>query len=319
MRQRNHISTPTLEAETRRSMAQIDAQISALESQMPTAVRRDALAALRPDGCVCFGAGGVGRLIAIESGVPIFEMACPSCPEGAAMAAMVEDRVAGVQRVTDANRFVDQSYLDEQRGRWIAAAVVRAGLDHGKYDDRFSAFRRAAAPMSPELVGYASILERRFSERIAVPRGVFLYGPSGHGKTGLARCSGRVWIDQGRNALFIRAGDIFNRLYQGYSRKDGSTDALLEMLRTVPLLIVDDLGTERPTEHNRHHLLDLLLWRHNDRDRLVTLITSNYDIATTARRISESTDDDETARISGRLNEMCDPFEIISRDLRSAA
>src|SRR5213078_2422924 len=64
----------------------------------------------------------------------------------------------------------------------------------------------------------------------------------------------------------------------------GSYDSRFEAIRAVPLLIVDDLGTENTTPWAREKLYQIFNHRYNH--RLPTVITSNADLETLDPRIA---------------------------------
>src|SRR4029079_3312899 len=64
----------------------------------------------------------------------------------------------------------------------------------------------------------------------------------------------------------------------------GSYDSRFEAIRAVPLLIVDDLGTENTTPWAREKLYQIFNHRYNH--RLPTVITSNTDLESLDPRIA---------------------------------
>ncbi len=120
---------------------------------------------------------------------------------------------------------------------------------------------------------------RRASE-IAVdyarePEGWLLFtGTYGCGKTHLAAAIANARLQAGGSVLFMVVPDLLDYLRTTYSpNSDISFDNLFDQVRTTPLLILDDLGTQSSTAWAQEKLFQLLNHRHNA--QLPTVITSN--------------------------------------------
>lgn len=107
---------------------------------------------------------------------------------------------------------------------------------------------------------------------------LYLHGPAGEGKTGLAASLGLALVglaDDSRRVPTVRffVGrdwlDVVRRASLGDDRGDEIEDAA----RGADVLILDDLGTERVTPFARERLLSLI--DHRYRFELPTVVTSN--------------------------------------------
>ena len=160
-------------------------------------------------------------------------------------------------------------------------------------------------------------------------KSAFIFGPRGTGKTHLAAAITRDLI------LKIRPTEYEGTRGEGGYIKPGALDfplmrsvseLLLEIRRTYnaqggddesklidhysrhPVLILDDLGAEKPTEWARATLY-LIINRRYEADAK-TFITSNYDLGGIRDRID--------SRISSRLAELCEILKLGGADRRSA-
>lgn len=135
---------------------------------------------------------------------------------------------------------------------------------------------------------------------------LYLHGPYGTGKTGLAVATMRakmgLEIGEGHHTyrgLFITVPDLLAKLRQSYDAARGSGGAteaeLMESLYTVPLLVLDDLGAERATDWAVERLFSVVNRRHDY--HLQTIITSNLNPKQLAQHLGE--------RIVWRVLEMC--------------
>ena len=104
---------------------------------------------------------------------------------------------------------------------------------------------------------------------------LLLTGPNGCGKTHLAVAIAGERIEQGATVFFAIVPDLLDHLRATFS--PGSPveyDQLFEQVRSVPLLVLDDLGAESSTPWAQEKLYRLMVHRHNN--RLPTVITTNH-------------------------------------------
>ncbi len=104
-----------------------------------------------------------------------------------------------------------------------------------------------------------------------------LEGTYGCGKTHLAAAVANARLLRGEAVLFVTAPDLLDHLRMTYGpSSDIGYDELFDRLRNVPLLILDDLGVENPSQWAQEKLFQLLNYRYNY--RLPTVITTNTDL-----------------------------------------
>ncbi len=100
---------------------------------------------------------------------------------------------------------------------------------------------------------------------------VFL-GVHGCGKTHLAAAIANHQLRAGRAVFFAVVPDLLDHLRSPFSPESKVTyDELFEKVKTSPLLILDDLGTESSTPWAQEKLYQILNYRYNS--RLATVIT----------------------------------------------
>jgi DNA replication protein DnaC len=107
------------------------------------------------------------------------------------------------------------------------------------------------------------------------PQGwLVLLGSYGVGKTHLAAAISHTVIERGDVALLAVVPDLLDYLRATFApTSDVTYDTRFDQVRTVPLLILDDLGTEAATPWAREKLYQLI--NHRYQERLPTVITSN--------------------------------------------
>jgi DNA replication protein DnaC len=113
---------------------------------------------------------------------------------------------------------------------------------------------------------------------------VFLVGPTGIGKSFLARAFGQKACRDGFTAYFATAAQLFRELEM--ARADGSYGKRLRMLSQVDVLIVDDWAMAPMTEPERRAFLEICDERYLTRS---TLLTSQLPVAKWHAQIGDPT------------------------------
>jgi DNA replication protein DnaC len=113
---------------------------------------------------------------------------------------------------------------------------------------------------------------------------LFLIGPTGIGKTWLARAFAQKACRDGYTALFQKAAELFRSL--ATARADGSHSKLLYSLSRIDLLIVDDFCMAPMAEAERRDFLEICDARYQTHS---TLLTSQLPVASWHAQIGDPT------------------------------
>lgn len=160
-------------------------------------------------------------------------------------------------------------------------------------------------------------------------KGLLLMGPSGVGKTHLAVAALKELIRRGHAGLFCDYRELLKEIQASYNPASESTEmGVLEPIRTVELLVLDDLGASKPSAWVLDIIGLILNARYNER-RMTVLTTNFYDVTPDVGatlpsgervRVKEDTLGDRIgARMRSRLYEMCRTVEVSAPDFRREA
>ncbi len=106
---------------------------------------------------------------------------------------------------------------------------------------------------------------------------IVFMGENGVGKTHLAAAIANYCRDDGLDMLFVVVADLLDHLrYTFGPQSDVSYDELFEGVRTVPLLVLDDLGAHTTTPWAQEKLFQIINYRFNA--RLATVVTMNISL-----------------------------------------
>lgn len=150
----------------------------------------------------------------------------------------------------------------------------------------------------------------------------YLEGCVGAGKTYMACQMLRAYIERHTRRLsaeipvfstpkvyFTTAHDYLEGLKQGYDEHDATN-----RYKGCDLLVLDDLGQERPTQWAVEQLFAIINHRYNE--ELPIIVTSQFPLGGIAKRLAEEGGREQAQAIASRLLGCCTYYRLTARDRR---
>lgn len=162
-----------------------------------------------------------------------------------------------------------------------------------------------------------SIVDRFIhGDNIEQGRGLYLYSScSGTGKTTIACTIANEYIVRhmwkaklNPLVVYVVVPELLDRIRDHWQDPDENLYTLLENIRTVPIVIWDDIGAEKPSEWVRERLYTLINTRYTS--ELCNIFTSNLPLEKLEEQLGQ--------RITSRIYGMCYTVEVTGEDHRRA-
>ena len=159
-------------------------------------------------------------------------------------------------------------------------------------------------PLMPSL-HRAMMNTRRFvDEYPLVDVGLLYLGRCGVGKTHLAVAALKELIKKGIPGIFYDFRDLLKEIQDSYNPNTHTSELkILGPIFEAEVLVLDELGSSKPTEWVQETITHIINKRYNDRK--ITLFTSNYLDIPIGSAYDESLTERVGVRLRSRLHEMC--------------
>lgn len=159
---------------------------------------------------------------------------------------------------------------------------------------------------------------KEYSEKLANSverKGLILVGNNGVGKTHLACSIANELIKDGIPIIYGTLINLLAELKNTYDVDNNISEMeIIKLYEKVDLLIIDDLGKEKPSEWGLEKLFTIINSRYEN--NLPVIITTNYDQNSLINRLSINGEIETAKSIISRLYEMCYLVKIEDRDHR---
>lgn len=160
-------------------------------------------------------------------------------------------------------------------------------LSHHTFDTFDPQGRVGLWPKHAESLEYAYNQSKQFARKL--DGWLVLHGAYGCGKTHLAAAIANFAVEMGVPTLFITVPDLLDSLRFTYQNPEATFEERFNEIRTAPLLVLDDFGTQNATPWAQEKLFQIINYRYIN--KLPTVVTTNLPLEEIEGRIRSRLDD----------------------------
>jgi DNA replication protein DnaC len=194
-----------------------------------------------------------------------------------------------------------------RRDARVATLRERSGLSKRMRGYTFANFKPYVSPSAARATEKVENYLKSWEENREAGRGLYFCGGVGTGKTHLAVAVMNEVMQRKRvPSLFVTVPEFLDNLREAYMIPGRDLDEWMDAVKNADLLVLDDLGAEKPNPWVRERLFVVV--NHRYREALPTIFTSNIGPRDLASQLGE--------RTASRIIAMCDWISLEGEDYR---
>ena len=151
-------------------------------------------------------------------------------------------------------------------------------------------------------------------------KGMFLYGSMGSGKTYALCAIANELAKRGVGCAVVYFPELIAQVKASFNTEANASNTIVEKLKDVPVLMLDDIGSESVTSWMRDEILGRIL-NHRMMNELPTFFTSNFNFKQLLTHYEQTTRNEyepvKAARILERIKALAVPVELIGKNYRN--
>lgn len=150
-------------------------------------------------------------------------------------------------------------------------------------------------------------------------KGLFLYGSMGSGKTYAMCAIANELAKRGTGCAVVYFPELIAQIKESFNSEGNNNVVIVEKLKNVPILMLDDIGSESVTSWMRDEVLGRIL-NHRMNHELPTFFTSNFNFEQLQMHYEQTTRNEyepvKAMRILERMKALSIPVELIGKNYR---
>lgn len=203
-----------------------------------------------------------------------------------------------------------QSQQQEEKRSFINSLYMPKDIVEAKFkdldpDDRYEAIRQA--------MNYTENAETEKGQK-----GLYFHGPFGVGKTHLLGAIANKLANKRIASYLIYMPELVREMKS--SLGDNTLKEKVEKFKTIPVLMLDDIGAESMSSWFRDEILGSIL-QYRMMERLPVFFTSNYNLEELEKHLMTNNRGDveqlKAGRIIERIKQVSNPVEVIGQNRRN--
>jgi len=151
-------------------------------------------------------------------------------------------------------------------------------------------------------------------------KGIYLHGSMGSGKTYAMCAIANELAKRGISCTLVYFPELIAKIKAGFNDKDNPSDTIVDQLKTIPVLMLDDVGSEVVTSWMRDEILGRIL-NHRMMHELPTFFTSNFNLKELQKHYEQTNRNEyepvKAARILERIKSISTPVALVGRNYRN--